>query len=162
MKILRTGGDGEFNSTEFKKLYEEHGVEHEVYASYIPQHNGLAERRNRTLFDMTMSMLKEKNISKQMWGEAIITSVYVLNRCPTKKLKEVVRIKKWIGRKKNAIHFKGFGSVCYKHIPDVTRRKLDDRSKVMLLIGYQSTFAYKLYFPGTNKVEVNRDVIVKK
>ena len=32
----------------------------------------------------------------------------------------------------------------------------------MLLIGYHNTCMYKLYYPITNKVEVNRDVIVKE
>ena len=59
-------------------------------------------------------------------------------------------------------HSKVFGSVCYKHVPDAKRKKLDDRSKVMLLVGYHSTSAYKLYFPVTNKVEVNKDVIFKE
>jgi hypothetical protein len=39
-------------------------------------------------------MLKEKNLPKQLWGEAIATLAYVFNRCPTKKLKEVVPIEK--------------------------------------------------------------------
>lgn len=95
-------------------------------------------------------------------GEEIATSVYVLNRCPKKKLKKAVPIEKWIGRKKSVSHFKVFGFVCYKHIPYATRRKLDDISKVRLLIGYHSTCAYKLYCPVTNKVEVIRDVIVKE
>ena len=32
----------------------------------------------------------------------------------------------------------------------------------MLLVGYHSTDAYKLYCPETNKVEISRDVIVKE
>lgn len=87
MKILRTDGGGEFNSTKFKKFCEEHGIEYEVTASYIPQHNSLAERRNITLLVMTRSMPKEKNLPKKLWGETIATSVHVFNRCPTKKLK---------------------------------------------------------------------------
>lgn len=55
-----------------------------------------------------------------------------------------------------------FGYVCYKHIPDATRRKLDDRSRVMLLIGYHYIGAYKLYCLVTNKVEVSEDVIVRE
>lgn len=55
-----------------------------------------------------------------------------------------------------------FSSFNYKHIPDATRKKLDDRIKVMLLISYQSTCTYKLYYPLTNKVKVNKDVIVKE
>lgn len=90
MKILIIDGGGEFNSTEFKKFSEEHVIEHEVTAPYIPQHNGLAERINITLLDMTKSMLKEKNRSHTLWGKAFATSTYVINRCPTKKLKKVV------------------------------------------------------------------------
>lgn len=111
---------------------------------------------------MPMSMMKEKNLPKQLWGEAIATSAYVLNRCPKTKLKEVVPIEKWIGRKQSFIHFKVFGYVCYKHISNATRKKLDNRSKVILVICYHSTCAYKIYFPITNKVEVNRDVIERE
>lgn len=138
LKILRTGGGGEFNSIEFKKFCEEHGIEHEVVAPYTSQHNGLAERRNRIMLDMIKNILKEKNLPHTLWGELISTSAYVLNRCPTKKLKEVVLIEKCAGRKQSVSHFKVFGYVCYKHIPDATRKKLDDRRRVMLLIGYHS------------------------
>ena len=110
---------------------------------------------------MTRSMLKEKNLPHTLWGEAIATLEYVLNKCPTKKLKEVVPIEKWTGRKKSLSHFNVIGFVCYKHIPDATRRKLDYRSKVMLLIDYHSKGACKIYCSVTNKVELNRDVIVK-
>lgn len=162
LKILIIDGRGEFNSTEFKKFYEKHGIEHEVTVSYTSQHNGLAERRNKTLLDMPGCMLKEKNLPKQLWGEGITTSIYVFNRCPTKKLKEVVPIEKWTGIKQSVSYFKVFGFVCYKHIPDATRKKLEDISKVMWLIGYHSTCTYKLYCPVTNKVEVSRDVIVNE
>ncbi|KAI5421819.1 hypothetical protein KIW84_045309 [Lathyrus oleraceus] len=42
------------------------------------------------------------------------------------------------------------------------RRKLDDRRRVMFLVGHHSTYAYKLYCPVTNKVEFNKDVIMKE
>lgn len=60
------------------------------------------------------------------------------------------------------IHLKVFGSVCFKHVPDAKRIKLDDRSRVILLGGYHSTSAYKLYYPVTNKLDISRDVIVKE
>lgn len=82
LKILISDGGGDFESTKFKKLCEENGIEHEVTSPYTPQYNGLTERRNRTLLDMTRSMMKTKNMPKQLWGEAIATSVYVLNKCP--------------------------------------------------------------------------------
>jgi hypothetical protein len=93
---------------------------------------------------MVRNMLKEKKLPHNLWGEAVATACYVLNRCPTKKLKEIVPIQKWIGDKQSVSHLKVFGSVCYKHVPEARRQKLDDRSKVMLLVGYHSTGAYKL------------------
>ena len=62
LMILKTHGGGEYNSTEFKKLCEESGIDHEVTAPYTPQHNGLDERRNRTLLNMARNMLKEKKL----------------------------------------------------------------------------------------------------
>src|SRR3954470_6940179 len=81
IKILRTDGGGGDNSTEFQKFCDDNGIEHEVTAPYTPQHNGLAERRNRTLLDITRSMLQEKKLPCNLWGEAVSTSAYVLNRC---------------------------------------------------------------------------------
>lgn len=54
-----------------------------------------------------------------------------------------------------------FGYMC-KHVSDATRRNLDGKSIVMLLIGYHYTCAYKLYFKITNKVVFSRDVIVNE
>jgi len=59
---------------------------HEVTAPYTPQHNGLAQRSNISLLDMTRNMLKLKKLSNTLWGEAVRTATYILNRCPTKKL----------------------------------------------------------------------------
>ena len=69
LKILRTDGRCEYNSTVFQKFCEESRIEHEFTAPYTPQHNGLAERRNKTLLDMTRSMLKEKKLPHVLWGE---------------------------------------------------------------------------------------------
>src|ERR1051325_2991351 len=108
---------------------------------------------------MSRSMLKEKKLPHMLWGEAVATSAYILNKCPTKKLKEIVPLDKWTGDRQSVGHLRVFGSVCYKHVPKARKQKLDDRSKVMLLVGYHSTGAYKLYCPETNKVEISIDVV---
>jgi transposase InsO family protein len=80
LKVLRTDGGGEYTSTEFENYCKEQGIIHEVTAPYTPQHNGLAERRNRSILDMARSMVKQKNLPKRFWGEAVATAVYILNR----------------------------------------------------------------------------------
>jgi len=160
IKILRTDGGGEYTSKSFEELCSNEGISHEVTSPYTPQHNGLAERRNRTILDMARSMLKQKNMPHMFCGEAVSTATYILNKCPTKKLKNKVPEEAWSGRKPSVKHLKVFGSICYKHIPDARRSKLDDKSEKMILLGYHSTGAYKLYDPINKKVHVSRDVIV--
>ena len=111
---------------------------------------------------MTRSMLKQKNLPHKFWGEAVTTAAYILNKCPTKKLSLKVPEEAWCGRKPRVKHFKVFGSLCYKHIPDARRSKLEDKSEIMILIGYHPTGAYKLYNPVTQKVHISRDVIVNE
>ncbi|RZC25344.1 Retrovirus-related Pol polyprotein from transposon TNT 1-94 [Glycine soja] len=52
--------------------------------SSSPNQNGVTERRNRTLLDMVQSMLSNSNLPKSLWAEALNTTVYILNRVPTK------------------------------------------------------------------------------
>ena len=52
---------------------------------YSPQSNGVAERKNHTLTDLVNAMLDTAELSKESWGEAILTVCHVLNRVPIKK-----------------------------------------------------------------------------
>ncbi|WJX11887.1 hypothetical protein P8452_02442 [Trifolium repens] len=156
----RTNGGGEYNSNDFKLFCEEKGIIHEVTAPYTPQHNGLAERRNRTLLNMARCMLKSKELPKKLWGEAVNTAAYVLNRCPTKRLKDTTPEELWTGHKPSVKHLRIFGSLCFRHIPDEKRKKLDDKSEQLILVGYDATGAYKMYNPKNQKIVISRDVIV--
>ena len=46
--------------------------------------NGVAERRNKTLKDMVRSMISHSTLPESLWGEALKTTTYILNRVPTK------------------------------------------------------------------------------
>ena len=47
----------------------------------------MAERRDRTLINLTKAMLIESGAPLNLWGEAILTACHVLNRMPHKKSK---------------------------------------------------------------------------
>ena len=159
IKVLRTDGGGEYVSKEFKEFCESEGLIHEVTPPYTPQHNGTAERRNRTLLNMVRCMLKSKNLPCFLWGEAVSTAAYILNRSPTKRLIDTSPEEAWTGAKPSVTHLRIFGSICYKHVPDQLRRKLDDKGMPHILIGYHSTGGYKLYNPESGQVSISRDVI---
>ncbi|XP_073224742.1 uncharacterized protein [Cicer arietinum] len=95
-------------------------------------------------------MLKGKNLPKELWGEAVATAAYVLNMCPTKKLEKVTPEEVWSGFKPNLSHLRVFGSVAFQHIPGQLQKKLDDKSEMMLLVGYHPTGGYKLFDVSSN------------
>jgi len=59
-------------------------------------------------------------------------------------------------------HLKIFGSLCFKHILDEKRKKLQDKSEPMILVGYHPTGAYRLYNKKTQKISISRDVVVNE
>lgn len=160
IKRLRTDGGGEFLLKEFIKLCQESGIHREVTTPYTPQQNGVAERRNRTLVEMARSMLKEKSLSNKFWAEAIATSTYLQNRLPSKPLeKGVTPLEVWSGKKPSVNHLKIFGCVCYVHVPNEKRRKLDAKAKPGIFVGYSNeSKGYKVFLLSEEKIEVSRDV----
>ncbi|KAE8672699.1 Detected protein of unknown function [Hibiscus syriacus] len=83
IKALRTDRGGEFVLHEFNSFCEEHGMRRELTAPYTPEQNGVVERKNRTIVEIERSMLKAKELSNQLWAEAVATEVYLLNLSPT-------------------------------------------------------------------------------
>jgi hypothetical protein len=61
-----------------------HGIIREKTSPYSPQSNEIAERKNCTLTDLVNVMLETTGLSKEWWGETILTACHVLNRVPTK------------------------------------------------------------------------------
>ena len=157
---VRSDRGGEYTSNAFQAYCKEQGIRHQLTAAYTPQQNGIAERKNRTILDMTRSMLKEKNLPKELWAEAVACSIYLLNRCPTKSVKRMTPQEAWSGYKPNVTHLRIFGCVAYAQVPEAKRRKLDDRGEKCVFVGYsEESKAYKLYNPLTGKLVVSRDVI---
>ena len=55
---------------------------------------------------------------------------------------------------------KVFGCVCYAHIPDEKRSKLDEKGERCIFMGYvYSTKGYRLYNLEKKKLIINRDVV---
>lgn len=110
--------------------------------------------------NMVRCMLKCKKLPKSLWGEAVLTAVHILNRSPTKRLQDLTLEEAWSGSRPSVSHFRVFGSVCYKYVPDQLRKKLDDKSEVMILVGYHSTGGYRLLNPETKQIVTSRDVVI--
>jgi len=71
---LRSDHDKEFENSSFIDYCNEHGVDHNFSAPRTPQQNGVVERKNYTLEDMTRTMLVASDLHRNFWAEALNTS----------------------------------------------------------------------------------------
>ncbi|GJV82426.1 retrovirus-related pol polyprotein from transposon TNT 1-94 [Tanacetum coccineum] len=107
IKVVRSDRGGEYVAP-FAELCAKHGIRHEFTAPYSPQQNGIAERKNRTLKEMVTAMLISSGMSQDMWGEAILTATYLLNKIPRKE-KEETPYELWMGRKPSYQYLRVWG-----------------------------------------------------
>ena len=68
----------------FTKFLQENDIIAQYAMPGSPDQNGVTERRNRTLIDIVCSMLSCSKLPKSLWTKALKTTVYILNRIPTK------------------------------------------------------------------------------
>jgi hypothetical protein len=72
----------------------------------------------------------------RFWGEAVTTTVFLLNRAPTKALSGKTPFEAYHGRKPTVGFFKTLGCVGFVKNKRTWLKKLDDRSTPMVFIGY--------------------------
>ncbi|GAA0183402.1 hypothetical protein LIER_30818 [Lithospermum erythrorhizon] len=88
INVVRSDRCGEYVAP-FGHFCVEHGIVHEVTTPYSPQSNGIAERKNRSLKEMMNALLLSSGLPQGMWGEAILSANYLLNRIPLPPPKKV-------------------------------------------------------------------------
>lgn len=136
LKVLRTDrGGGEFLSNAFNAFYANEGVQRHLTAPYMPQQNGVVERRNRTVVAMVRSMLKSMHMPRSFWREAGRHAVYILNHMATKSLPTSTPYEAWTGKKPCLDYLKVFGCMAHIKVPSVQARKLDDWSSSIVYLG---------------------------
>ncbi|KAL0556725.1 hypothetical protein IC582_005241 [Cucumis melo] len=100
IKILRSDRGGEYMDLRFQDYMIEHGIQSQLSAPGTPQQNGVSERRNRTLLDMSVSEIpfelwrgRKPNLSRfKIWG----CPAHVLVTNP-KKLEPRSRLCQFVG-----------------------------------------------------------------
>ena len=86
IKSLWTNRGHEYLYDLFKAYCDEKGIARQLTIPYMPQQNDVVERRNRTLLDMVRSMMAQATLPISFWGDALMTTTYILNRVPSKSI----------------------------------------------------------------------------
>jgi transposase InsO family protein len=127
IRILRSDNGGEFESHHFDYLCREEGIKRELLVPYNPQHNGVVERKNKTICEVAKAMLCDLDLPLSLWAEAASTAVYIQNKIRYAILGEKTPKEVFTGKKSAVDPMRIFGT----------------------FVGYrESSKAYHIYFPG--------------
>nr|GEU52013.1 hypothetical protein [Tanacetum cinerariifolium] len=154
IKALRSDRGGEYISQEFKDYPKACGIVQQLTPPYTTQHNGMSERRNRTLLDMVRSMMNLTTLPLSFWDYALESVTRTLNTVPTKKV-DKTPYELWYGKVPNLSYLK-----IWEREALVKRDTLDKLQQIFvkcIFIGYlKETMGYYFNFSPENKIVVAR------
>ena len=92
-----------------KQWCEQNGIKLEYTAPHSPEQNGVAERMNRTLAELTCAMMFGTSVPVHLWPEAMRHTAYLRNRTHTWALEGQTPLEWWSGTRPNVAHLHEFG-----------------------------------------------------
>jgi hypothetical protein len=129
------------------------GLEDQFSSPYTPPHNGVVERKNRTLCEMAQTKLDEHWTSRTFWAEAVNTTCYVSNRIYLRVHKKKTYYELMNGRIPKVSHFHVFGCKCFILKKLKKLDKFEARLVDGIFFGYAShSRSYHVLNLGTNQI----------
>jgi len=149
--------DNEFKSRELDSYLASKGIITRYSSPYTPEQNGAAEIINRVILNKVRALLLTSNLPKLIWGEAMLTAVYLYNRTPSSSIEFKTPYYLKYKEIPNISNIRIFGSLTYYKEPSQFIKKLDSKATPYYLIGFIGSNIYKLYNPSSNKIITARD-----
>ncbi|GJW32876.1 retrovirus-related pol polyprotein from transposon TNT 1-94 [Tanacetum coccineum] len=147
------------NEVQFGEFCNANDITHNFLAPRTPQSNGVIERKNRTLQEMSRTMLNEQSLPKKFWCNAVDTSTYILNRILIRAILGKTPYELLRGRKPTLDYFRVFGSKCFRLNTKEYLTKFDLKLYECVFLGYsQNSKAYIILNNHTRKIKESLNV----
>ncbi|GJS97691.1 putative RNA-directed DNA polymerase [Tanacetum coccineum] len=135
------------------------GILLETTCPHTPQQNGVVERKHKHLLESARALMFDANLPKQFWGECILTAAYVINRLPSKVIKNKTPFELLMNQKPDYEFLRVFGCLAYFTNTNTKGDKFEERGKPGVFLGYLTgTKGYKILDLETRKIIVSRNV----
>ena len=116
VRKVRTDNGGEYIGKEFKTICNDLVIIHETTMPYTPEHNGIAERYNRTLQEGTLTLQHDASLSNKFWVLAVHTVNFVKN-CILHSQIETSPYEAFWGSKPKVDWLCTYGCKCWSFVP---------------------------------------------
>ncbi|UYV68918.1 hypothetical protein LAZ67_6001665 [Cordylochernes scorpioides] len=157
IQTIRTDNGREYVNRQVEDFLNQSGIKHQLTVPYSPAQNGVAERKIRSLMEMTRCMLFDSGLPQSLWAEAVTTANYLHNRIPSKAT-DKTPFELWTNRKPSLKHLKRFGCKAFAYIPKIKRNKLDSKVIEGIFLGYDDRSKGYRILHDTDNITISRSV----
>ena len=105
----------EYVNDQFEDYLTSYGIIHQTTCPNTPEQNGVAERKNRHLLEVTRCLMLQMNVPKFLWSDAVMTATYLINRMPSRVLNYKTTLECLTGNMSYILPPKVFGCVSFVH-----------------------------------------------
>lgn len=145
-------------SREFDSMLLKIGIKRELSCAHTPLQNGVSERRNRHLVESCRA--QAKGVPRIYWGECIRTAAYLHKKTPSSAISNKTLYEMLHKKVPDVGHLQVFGCVCYVHLPEPSKGKLDKKAVKCVFVGYSTERkGWRCIEPSTRRVYESRDVV---
>ena len=139
----------------------QHGILHQTFCIDTPSQNGIAERKNRHLFEIARALLFQMDVPKHFWVDAVSTACFFINRMPSSVLNWATPYHQLFSNKSLfLIDSKVFGCTCFVRDVRPQVSKLDMKFLKCIFVGYSHVKkGYRCYCPTLRRYFVSPNVI---
>lgn len=152
---IRSDHGGEFENNDFEMFCDEYGIEHNFSAPRTPQQNGVVERKNRALEEISRTLLNDTPLPKYFWVEAVNTACYIMKKALIKPILKKTPYEIFNNRKPNIAHLHVFGCKCFVRNNGIeSLGKFDAKADEGIFLGYSlHNKAFRIYNKRTMTIE---------
>ena len=119
-RVLRSDNGSDYVNAWFREFFHHHGMIRETSCPQTPQQNGVVEWKNRHILETARALLIGANMPKQYWANAVMTTIYVICRMPSRvlEMQTPLHVLSIIGALPPVLMMQShvFGCVAYVHL----------------------------------------------
>nr|GEU81603.1 retrovirus-related Pol polyprotein from transposon TNT 1-94 [Tanacetum cinerariifolium] len=129
------------------------GISNETSVARSPQQNSIVKRRNRTLIEVSRTMLIYEKAPLFLWAEAVATACYIQNRSIVPLRRDKTPYELLHDKPPDLSFFHVFGALCYPINNSKKLGKLQPKADIGIFIGYPPTKkAFWIYNRRTRRI----------
>ena len=162
IQVLKSNNAKEYFTSSLSTYLQNHGIIHISSCIDTPQQNGVVERKNKHLLEVAWCLMFFSNVPNYLWGEAILTTTYLINRMPSRVLTfqspRQLLLKKFPHTRaaSSDLPLKVFGCTAFVHVYPQNRSKFAPLANKCISLGYSPTqkgykcFEHVFFYPKSH------------